>query len=103
MNVKNAAWGMSYSVFEILQGLLIHPYQTMRQLVRGRVFIWMTFSPVVLWCAAWVVWKVLELVFYSFVPYVGFWVFVALWFTMAIAMYQILLLYLLLRFWRATQ
>ena len=102
MNIKNILWSLAYSFFEILQGLLIHPYQTMRQLVRERVFAWMAFSPVLLWMAAVVVWKILEMVFFAAIPYLGFWVFLALWFTLAIGMYQALLLYLLVRFWRAT-
>ena len=43
MTIKGSAWAMAYSMFEVTQGLLIHPYQTMRQLVRERVFDWMVF------------------------------------------------------------
>lgn len=96
--VKHATWGLAYSLFQIVQGLLIHPYQTMRQLVREKVFIWMTFSPIFLWIFSLFVWKILEILLFSLFPYPGFWVFLALWFTVGIGMYQMLLLYLLLRF-----
>lgn len=94
---------MSYALFQILQGLLIHPYPTMRQLVREKVFVWMTASPVFLWLSAVVMWKLTELVLFSLFPYIGFWMFLALWFTTGIALYQILLIYLLLRFFRAAR
>lgn len=96
--VKHATWSLAYSLFQIIQGLLIHPYQTMRQLVREKVFIWMTFSPIFLWIFSLFVWKILEILLFSLFPYPGFWVFLALWFTVGIGMYQMLLLYLLLRF-----
>lgn len=96
--IRHITWGMTYSLFQIIQGLLIHPYQTMRQLVREKVFIWMTFSPIFLWMFSLFVWKILEVLLFSLFPYPGFWVFLALWFTVGIGMYQILLFYLLLRF-----
>lgn len=96
--LKNGSWAFVYSLFEIVQGQLIHPYQTMRQLVRERVFVWMVFSPVFLWLVSVAVWKVIELLMYSVFPYAGFWLFLALWFSVGIGLYQILLGYLLLRF-----
>lgn len=100
---KDGGWAVAYSLFEGVQGLLIHPYQTMRQLVRERVFVWMTFSPVFLWLFALAVWRVLELLLFSVFPYPGFWLFLALWFTVGIGLYQILLLYLLFRFSRVSR
>ncbi|HZZ98959.1 MAG TPA: hypothetical protein VFG51_03430 [Candidatus Saccharimonadia bacterium] len=100
MKIKNKSWALAYSLFEIVQGLLIHPYQTMRQLVREKVFAWMVFAPVFLWIASVVVWKILEDLFFFAIPFPGFWLFIALWFTIGIALYQILLLYFLLRFSR---
>ncbi len=98
--VKYAAWGMTYSLFQVVQGLLIHPYQTMRQLVREKVFVWMTFSPVFLWMFSLFVWKLLNVLLYFVFPYTGFWIFLTLWFTVGIGMYQVLLIYLLIRFTR---
>jgi hypothetical protein len=98
--IKNTSWAFAYSFFEIIQGLLIHPYQTMRQLVRERVFAWMVFAPVFLWVVSFVVWKLLEDLFFFAIPYSGFWLFIALWFTIGIGLYQILLLYFLYRFSR---
>jgi len=96
--IKRATWGMAYSVFQIIQGLLLHPYQTMRQLVRDKVFVWMMYSPILLWIFALFVWKLFEILLFSVFPYPGFWIFLALWFTVGIGMYQILLLYLMVRF-----
>ncbi|HKY73909.1 MAG TPA: hypothetical protein VJ246_01195 [Patescibacteria group bacterium] len=101
MSVKNKIWAMGYSVFQILQGQLIHPYPTMRQLVRDKVFLWMTCSPIGLWLGSLLIWKLLELTLFSLFPYQGFWLFLALWFTVGIALYQLLLVYLLVRFLRA--
>lgn len=36
-----------YSLAQIAQGLLFHPYQTMQSLVREKVFLWMTFLPMI--------------------------------------------------------
>ena len=46
ISIKPTGWHMS---FQVVQGLLIHPYQAMRQLVREKVFVWMACSPVLLW------------------------------------------------------
>ena len=96
--VKNATWGMAYSLFQVVQGLLIHPYQTMRQLVREKVFVWMACSTVLLWFLSLFAWKLLEVLLFSIFPYPGFWIFLALWFTVGIGMYQVLLMYLFVRF-----
>ena len=99
MTIKGSAWAVVYSMFEITQGLLIHPYQTMRQLVRERVFAWMVFSPIFLWVFSLFVWRVIEVLLFSMIPHPTFWIFLALWFTVGIGMYQALLVYFLVRFW----
>jgi hypothetical protein len=98
MNLGWAATSVGYSLFQIVQGLLMHPYQTMRQLVRERVFVWMVGSPIFLWLGSVIVWKILNVLLFSLFPYPGFWTFLALWFTIGIGFYQILLTYLLIRF-----
>lgn len=98
--LKTGSWALAYSLFEIVQGQLIHPYQTMRQLVRERVFVWMTFSPVFLWLFSLGVWKLIEVILFTLLPFPGFWLFIALWFTVGIGLYQLLLGYLFLRFSR---
>lgn len=101
--VKNATWGLAYSLFQVVQGLLVHPYQTMRQLVREKVFVWMAFSPVFLWMCAVIVWRILEVLLFSMIPFPSVWIFLALWFSVGIALYQVLLAYLLVRFSRIVE
>ena len=98
INTRNAIWSVGYSLFQAGQGLLLHPYQTMRQLVRERVFAWVALFPMVLWIFAVLAWRVLEVTLFSLIPYPTFWLFLALWFTVAIIFEQILLLYLAMRF-----
>ena len=98
MKIKFVSCSMGYSVFQVVQGLLIHPYQTMRQVVRERVFIWLSFSPVFLWIFGLAIWRILEVLLLRVIPHPNGWMFLALWFTTAIGMYQALLAYLLVRF-----
>lgn len=99
--LKKITWSFTYSLFQVIQGQLLHPYQTMRQLVREKVFIGMTFSPIFLWAIFLVVWRILDVLLFWMIPYQGFWIFLALWFAVGIVLYQILLLYLLIRFLHA--
>ena len=48
-----------YSIGQITQGLLLHPYQTMQSLVREKVFIWMTLLPTFVLGLVTVVWRVI--------------------------------------------
>ncbi len=43
--MKSAVYSISYSLFQITQGLVFHPYQTMQPLVKDRVFVWMCLIP----------------------------------------------------------
>ena len=90
--IKPTCWHMS---FQVVQGLLIHPYQTMRQLVRGKVFVWMACSPVLLWFLS--LFVETSKVHFSDISRSDL-DFLALWFTVGIGMYQVLLMYLLVRF-----
>lgn len=97
-----------YSLAQISGGLLLHPYQTMQSLVRDRVFVWMTLLPSVILALITVFWR------FIFVPVVsGFfsctatdfigceWLpFVSNWITFFCLYWQVLLLYLLMRFSR---
>ncbi len=103
MSIKTTSWGVGYSVFQVMQGLLLHPYQTMRQVVRERVFLWLVWLPVVLWILALFVWRLAAFLFVRVLPYPNIWVFVAVWFTVGIGMYQALLLYLWFRFMRVVR
>ena len=41
-----------YALFQIGQGLLLHPYSTMQSLVRQPAFGWLVFLPMIfrIWC-----------------------------------------------------
>ncbi|MEX0896308.1 MAG: hypothetical protein WDZ94_05270 [Patescibacteria group bacterium] len=96
-----------YALGQITLGLLLHPYQTMQSLVRDRVFIWMAFLPTVVFVLAKILWIFLIVPLVQFVfscQAVTFWgceliPFFANWLVLFCLFWQILLGYLLLRFW----
>lgn len=106
MHVRRFASSFVYSIAQITGGLLLHPYQTMQSLTRERVFIWMAFLPTAVFVLAKVVW------FFILVPGVRFIFscsesnffgcdlipFFANWLVLFCVYWQILLLYLLIRF-----
>jgi hypothetical protein len=109
MNNRAFLASFIYSVAQITGGLLLHPYQTMQSLTRERVFAWMTFLPVAVYVLAKIVW------FFLVVPAVRFIFscqttsffgcdlipFFANWLVLFCVYWQILLFYLLIRFWIA--
>lgn len=96
----------AYSVFQITQGLFLHPYQTMQSLVRDRVFFWMTFLPVGVWVCVQLAWDfiVVPVVRLAFsCTHNPFWgceliPFVARWLLYFCILWQVVLLYLFVRF-----
>ena len=107
MNNRALLSSFIYSIAQITGGLLLHPYQTMQSLARERVFAWMTFLPVAVYILAKIVW------FFVIVPTVRFVFscqtssffgcdvipFFANWLVLFCVYWQILLFYLLIRFW----
>lgn len=95
-----------YSLGQITLGLLLHPYQTMQSLVEDKVFVWMTLLPTAIYVIAKGLW------FLMFVPLVRFVFscstssffgcdlipFLANWLVLFCVFWQVLLIYLLLRF-----
>ena len=94
-----------YSSAQITFGLLVHPYQTMQSLVKERVFVWMAALPLFLLMGVTVLWRgaVVPMVqlFFScsaapivcdVVSFVSNTVVFFCWY------WQVLLLYLLIRF-----
>ena len=95
-----------HACVKITVGLLLHPYQTMQSLVQERVFLWLTLLPSAVFGLAKVVW------FFVLVPLVHFAFscsssgffgcdlipFFANWLVLFCVYWQILLLYLVLRF-----
>lgn len=46
-----------YALFQITQGLLLHPYQTAQSLVREQRFAWMVWLPTITVGGAYLVWR----------------------------------------------
>lgn len=112
IHYRHALSSVLYSIGQITLGLLLHPYQTMQTLVPDKVFVWMTALPTISLAVVTILWR------YAFVPTVqlvfscqatGFWgcellPLVSNWLTFFCVYWQLLLLYLLLRFhwvWRS--
>lgn len=102
----NWPWSVIYSLFQISQGLLFHPYQTMQSLVREKVFVMLTLLPTLFLALTTIFWRLI------FVPTVrmvfscqvsGFiacdWLpLIANWLIFFCIYWQVLLLYLFYRF-----
>lgn len=88
-----------------VQGLLLHPYQTMQEVVEARAYFWIATSPALLWLFLKLFWTGLVVPIVRNV-YVcselslacNLLEFGAIWITHFSIMWQILLGYLLLRF-----
>lgn len=99
---------LSYSLGQLSLGLVIHPYQTMQEVVPDKVFVWFTLLPTLVLAVVTVLWRYLvvpsvQLVFSC--AGTSFWgcdwlPFIANWLTFFCIYWQILLFYLLLRFKR---
>lgn len=97
---------MAYAIFELAQGLLIHPYQTMQELAQEKIFFWLALLPGMLLGSAVLIWRV------ALVPLVQLFFccqvtpiwgcnlisFLANWLIFFCIYWQILLLYLFVRF-----
>jgi hypothetical protein len=96
----------SYSIVQITQGLLVHPYQTMQALVQEKVFVWMSLLPSLFLAVVTIVWRfgivpLVQLVFSCEQSGLGiceFLPFFSNWLTFFCIYWQTLLLYLLFRF-----
>lgn len=103
---RYAVSSLLYSVGQITLGLLLHPYQTMQTLVPDKIFVWMTALPTITLAIVTVLWRyavvpVVQLVFSCSATH--FWgceflPFISNWLTFFCIYWQLLLLYLLLRF-----
>lgn len=79
-----------YALGQISQGLLFHPYQTMQSLVREKVFVWLSFLPMMILGMGWLVGML--------VSFLALPVFLVNWFLFFCLYWQCLLFYLLIRF-----
>ena len=87
-----------YSLVQIAQGLLLHPYQTMQNLVIEKIFIWTSFLPAFVLIFLITLWRLIaHALFYPYLP-PPLWQFLADWVFFFCFYWQALLLYLLARF-----
>lgn len=106
MLIKQAFFSIIYSVGQIGLGLLVHPYQTMQQLVEDQVFAWMALLPsgvLAVVTVGWRWWIVPSVRMFFSCSQTHFWAcdyltFVSNWLTFFMVYWQVLLLYLLFRF-----
>jgi len=104
--LNHAIGSFLYAIAQITQGLFFHPYQTMQSLVRERVFFWLAFLPMAVWLLAqaawtWVLVPVVQLIFScSATGFVGCELipFFARWLWYFCLLWQLVLLYLFVRF-----
>jgi hypothetical protein len=98
------SWG--YWFGSRTQGLLVHPYITMREIVREQFLRPLTVVPVVMWVGSWIIALVLARVGLMFGLQYAWWaapvgktlVFLWMWMGVFLAIWQLLLGYLYVRF-----
>ena len=106
MKNKVLLFSILYSVGQITTGLLLHPYQTMQSLVKQKIFVWMTLLPSLFLSFLTLFWKFVVVVVVKSVfsctttQFFGCeWIsFVSNIITFFCIYWQVLLLYLLIRF-----
>ena len=105
---KNYIWSWGYWFGSRTQGLLIHPYITMREIAREKFLRPLVFLPVVIWLMSWIVaiivgriglWFSLEDQAWT-VPLGKIVVFAWVWGSCFLLLWQVLLTYLYVRFRR---
>jgi hypothetical protein len=87
-----------YHLGAVLLGFLTHPYKTVQDVVRQRIPGTIIFFPLLIWIAGVVLLRASELILYKILPFLGFWWFLFVWYTVFLLFWQILLLYLFVRF-----
>ncbi len=105
MHAGQAITSIIYALAQISGGLLLHPYQTMQSLVRDKVFVWMTLLPSLILALITIGWRfllvpVVQMFFTcSTSSFSCEWLpFLSNWITFFCLYWQVLLLYLLIRF-----
>ena len=95
-----------YATARFSLGLLIHPYQTMQLLVKQKMFVWIAMLPTILLSASFLLSRAWTVIFskmaFSLTPVLfnlpELYSFVSTWLTVFCLYWQLMLLYLLLRF-----
>lgn len=98
MHKRTVLTSSAYSVLQASGGLILHPYQTMQYLVEEKVFVWLTFIPMLVGLIFLIIWWICLQTFFAMMPFIGLWAFTAIWAMFFFVFWQILLLYLLVRF-----
>jgi hypothetical protein len=84
----------------VLAGLLVHPYKTVADVIDLHLPSAVILAPLLLWLVAIVVLRLFGLVLFAILPFFGLWFFLSLWITSFFALWQLVLIYLFLRFSR---
>jgi len=87
-----------YQVLTTITGFLLHPYPTMQKVVDQDVPMLYVFFPFVLCLLGWWVARTFVGFFLSLLPLLGVWWFLEVWWLVFWASWQLILLYLYLRF-----
>ncbi len=90
-----------YQVGVVAAGLLMHPYKTVQDVVRKGIPTSSIFFPSICWGAGFLLLRLLEHFLFSLLPFLGIWWFLFVWGTTFLFFWQVLLLYLFLRFSQA--
>jgi len=100
----NWIFSFFYAVGRFALGLLLHPYQTMQLLIKQRIFVWVVLTPTVFWII------LVASNNYLLAPLMSRWdiscqeitsvfSFMRTWITSFALYWQLMLFYLLFRFW----
>ncbi len=87
-----------YHVGVVAAGLLLHPYKTVQEVVRKGIPGSAILLPFFIWILGFLVLRVFEHFLFSLLPYLGAWWFMFVWGTIFLLFWQLLLLYLFVRF-----
>ena len=112
MNKRTTALSLGYWFSAYTLGMLLHPYKTVRELVRKPQFAIMVITPVVIFGVMWGVgmvglragWVILWMLGLTATPrFVNILAFLFWWMTVFLGLWQVLLGYLWVRFWKVTR
>ena len=87
-----------YHLSSVSLGLFLHPYQTVQLTVRQRLPLAIIFLPSLIWLVAMLLLRFFEYILFFLMPYIGVWWFLFVFGTIFLALWQLLLAYLYLRF-----
>lgn len=89
---------LGYNLGVVTLGFLTHPYKTVQNVVKRQLPAACILIPSFAWLVGFILLRTLEHVLFSLIPFIGFWWFLFVWVLLFTLMWQILLLYLFVRF-----